>query len=487
MAENTQHYARQNMLSPASGSLLRWILAHKAELAIGILAATASALFASAPWTIAVLGGTAVLALSVTESEAFLLFVIFLMPFAWALQWNVPVRDVPVALRSLVIIGFFLGRLLRGQLGMKRLLNPVLTRASLLFLCVVTAPALLAIGGLTRESARSLWALFTFVGFYFVVLAWADSQRRVRRILQVLLFSTIITAVFAIFQELVGDYTSLWLYVNPPTEWFAPMDGRAPSFFANPNFLASYLNLILPFSLACWVLGEGRWKRLGAWTTGLGAAALLCTQSLGGLVSFGAVIVLAILYFGGSWKKRLALLIAVCVLATSVYLTKGILNPSHEGEVFAYDQSIRVVLWGVAWNFFASSPLLGVGWGNFAVLYGSSVAGISWIPAGQFEVHNIYLQLLSETGLAGFGAFFLLIFCAIQQALRQLRCSVQAFDKALAFAVLGAILTVLLHGFVDFFFQVSPQFGTLFWMLLALLVVGGRTVCGRLGTARPIK
>jgi hypothetical protein len=46
----------------------------------------------------------------------------------------------------------------------------------------------------------------------------------------------------------------------------------------------------------------------------------------------------------------------------------------------------------------------------------------------------------------------------------------------LAFGVLGAIVTVLLHGFVDFFFQVSPQFGTLFWVLLALLVVSCKTV-----------
>jgi O-antigen ligase len=466
----------QSILSPASGSLPRWTLAYKAELAVGVLAAAVAALFVSAHWTIAVLGAVAVLSLSMAESEAFLLFVIFLMPFAWTLQWSVPVRDLPVAFRSLVIVGFFLGRLLRGQLGMKRLLRPALTRTSLLFLCAVTVPILFGAGGLTRESVRALWTLFTCIGFYFVILSWADSPQRTQRILQALLFSTMATAVFAVLQEVVGGYTSLWLFVNPPTEWFAPMDGRAPSFFANPNFLASYLNLILPFSLACWVVGDGRWKKLGAWTTGLGAAALLCTQSLGGLVSFGGVLVLAILYFAGNWRKKLALLAAVCVLAAGFYLAKGTLNPVHEGEAFAYDQSIRLVLWGIAWNFFTGSPLLGVGWGNFAALYGSYVTDISFIPAGQFQVHNIYLQLLAETGLVGFGAFFLLVFRTVQQAFRQLRSSGQALDKALAFGILGAILTVLLHGFVDFFFQVSPQFGTLFWVLLALLVVSGEAV-----------
>src|SRR5712691_1039784 len=226
MAENTEHYARGRLFPGAPGDIFVWTWVHKAELVVGVLAATAAALFAFAPWTIAFLGAAIVLALSIAESESFLLFAIFVMPFAWVLQWNVPVRDVPVAFRSLVIVGFFLGRLLRGQLGMKQLLRPALTQASLLFLCVATVSALLAIGGLTRESARSLWTLFTFVGFYFVVLSWADSPRRVRRILQVVLFSTIITAVFAIVQEFAGDYTSLWLFLNPPNEFFQPMDYR---------------------------------------------------------------------------------------------------------------------------------------------------------------------------------------------------------------------------------------------------------------------
>jgi len=346
-----------------------------------------------------------------------------------------------------------------------------------LFLCVAIAPALLGIENLTRESARALWTLFTSVGFYFVILSWADSPQRIRRIFQALFFSTIVTAAFAILQEIVGDYTSFWLFLHPSQDWFAPMEYRAPSFFANCNFLASYLNLVIPFSLACWVLGEGRWKKLGAWTTGLGVVALLCTQSLGGLVSFGGIILLAIFCFAGNWKKKLALLAAVCALAIGFYFAKETLNPAHEGAGFTYDQAIRLVLWGIAWDFFRNSPFLGVGWGNFVVLYGSYVTNISWIPARQFEVHNIYLQLLAETGLLGSGAFSLLIFRALRQAIRQLRCSLYPLEKALAFGVLGAIITVLLHGFVDFFFQVSPQFSTLFWVLLALLMGSSKTVC----------
>lgn len=43
----------------------------------------------------------------------------------------------------------------------------------------------------------------------------------------------------------------------------------------------------------------------------------------------------------------------------------------------------------------------------------------------------------------------------------------------MASGVLGAILTVLIHGFVDPLFRVSANFGTRFWVLLVLWVANG--------------
>ena len=473
MAENTQHYAGRRLFPRASGDLLVWTWAHKAELAVGTLAASAAALFVSAHWIIAVVGGVVVLALSIAESEGILLLAVFFVPLGWALQWNVPVRDVPVAFRTLVIVGFFLGRLLRGWQRVAGLLRPALSRASLLFLCTAAASTMWGAGEFTHESARSLWTLSTFVGFYFVVLAWADSPQRVRKILQVLLCSTIVTAAFAILQEIVGDYTSLWYFLlNPPQDVFVPMDYRAPSFFGNCNSLAGYLNLIISFSLACSVLGKARWKMLGAWTTGLGVLGLLCTQSLGGLVSFGSVVVLAVFCFVGDLKKRLLLLGCICTFAIGFYFAREILNPTHQGEGFGTAAMSRLVLWGVAWDLFVHSPIFGVGWGNFSTLYGSFVNSPGLAP-GILDVNNLYLQLLAETGIVGFTAFFSLIFLAGRKARLQWCAARNDFGRVLSFGVLGAILSVLVHGCVDFLFRVDPQFGTLFWVLLALLVVSG--------------
>lgn len=440
----------------------------KAVLALSMVGAGAAALFVCAHWSIALVGAVAVLVLSAIESDAFLLFVIFLMPIGWVLQVDTPLRNMHVLIHALVVVGFFAGRLLRGQVRIKYLFHPVVSRASLLFLCAAVAPTILAKGELTHESGRAIYTLITFVGFYFVVLAWVDSRRRLRKVLWAVLFSTVVTAAFALFQQIISGYTSLWLYLYPPDEKFEPWGGRSTSFLNHPNFLAGYLNLVLPFALACYVLGLGKWKKLGGWMVGLGVLALLSTQSLGGLMALVSIFVLAIFCFARSRKKRLVLLAAICALVCLVYLLGPILNPNHTEEVIGSDAVTRLALWSLAWDEFRHSPVFGVGWGNFSVPYGFDLL----FAPGVLAAHSTYFQLLAETGLVGFVTFFYLVGQSWRQARCQLRSSVDFLDLALAFGVLGALLSVLVHGLVDFLFE--PQFGTLFWMLLVLLVASGR-------------
>jgi O-antigen ligase len=437
--------------------------------------AISAAVFVWARWSIALAGAVMVLVLSAWESEPFLLAIIFLIPFGWSMGSRESQHDVASAIHALVVAGFFLGRFWSGRVEVQRLLRSSPARASLILLGAILVSILFGRSGWTQYSAHSLYAMVTYVGFFFLVLAWANSPERLRKILRVLLYSTIMTAVFAVFQEIVGGYTSFWLYLNPQEENPSGWGGRATSFLNYSNSLAGYLNLILPFALACYVLGLGNWKKLGKWTLGLGSLALLSTQSVGALVAFVAILVLAIFYFARNRMKSLVLLVSICAFVGLFYLLKQYLNPTHTAENIGPDTVIRMLLWGTAWGYFVHSPITGVGWGNFVGLYGSDLSSFSSIiPSGVFEVHNIYLQLLAETGLVGFVAFFYLVVKCWQQAWNQMRSSPDFLSSALAFGVLGALVSVMVHGFVDFLFQVSPQFGTLFWVLLGLLAASGR-------------
>jgi len=475
MANNPQDHLFPLPRLPVSSKPLEGLGGLKAAMVLGMAGAGAAALFICAHWSIALVGGAVVLGLSAVENEPFLLFIVFLIPLSWVLSVGGHLHDVPTTVRNVAIVGFFLGRLWRGRLGGRRLLGSSLARASLLLLAAIVVSIIFVRGGWTPDSWSNLRAMGSYLGFFFLVSAWADSPLRVRKILSVVLYSTIITAVFAMLQEVIGGRTSFWLYLHPPDENFVEWQGRASSFMAHPNFLAGYLNLILPFALACYVLGRGKWKRLGGWTFGLAFLALLSAQSVGGLAAFVSIVVLAIFCFIPRGKKRLVLLAGLCTLVCTFYLLRSMLNPVHSAQTVGPDLLIRLLLWNTAWGYFIHAPVIGVGWGNFFDLYGSDLSSFSsLVPPGVFAVHNIYLQFLAETGIVGFLAFFYLILQSWRQAWSQWHSSVDPLDRALAFGVLGALISVLTHGFVDFFFQDSPQFGTLFWLLLALLVASGR-------------
>jgi putative inorganic carbon (HCO3(-)) transporter len=127
-----------------------------------------------------------------------------------------------------------------------------------------------------------------------------------------------------------------------------------------------------------------------------------------------------------------------------------------------------LLLWSTAWDEFMHSPVFGVGWGNFLAPYGGD---IPFLP-GLGEPHNLYLQLLAETGLVGLVTFFNLVVQSWRQARCQLTSSRDFLNLASAFGVLGALLSVLVHGSIDIPF--FAQSGTLLWVLLALLVASDR-------------
>src|ERR1700739_4250056 len=282
MTENTQDCPFPRPRLALSSEPLGELGGHKLALALAMLGAGAAALFICGHWSIALVGAVVVLVLSAAESEPFLLFIIFLMPLAWSMEVAGGSRDGACAVHFLVVVGFFLGRLCRGRVGLQWLVRSCPALASLYLIGAMVVSIVFVKGGWTHYSVSSLYRMGSFVGFFFLVLAWVDSPQRVRKILTVLLYSTIITAVFAILQEVVGGYTSFWLYLNPPDDFFQEWIGRSTSFLQHWNNLAGYLDLVLPFALACCVLGQGKWKKLGAWTLGLGVLALVSTQSIGG-------------------------------------------------------------------------------------------------------------------------------------------------------------------------------------------------------------
>lgn len=120
----------------------------------------------------------------------------------------------------------------------------------------------------------------------------------------------------------------------------------------------------------------------------------------------------------------------------------------------------RFQLWQNAVDAFVQSPLLGQG------LY--NVIDINPATEIRLLVHNLPLQLLSETGVVGFSlyslALFIAAFCLLKKFTKYRRTPTRA---ALCIGVLAGLFVSLLHSMVEANF-LTRDFDLLFWGILGL-------------------
>ena len=74
----------------------------------------------------------------------------------------------------------------------------------------------------------------------------------------------------------------------------------------------------------------------------------------------------------------------------------------------------RFKLYEIAWNFFGESPILGIGWREFS----KEVVNFYNQDSVLRDAHNVFLQLLCETGVIGFLIFISLFISAIIQTIQ---------------------------------------------------------------------
>lgn len=74
----------------------------------------------------------------------------------------------------------------------------------------------------------------------------------------------------------------------------------------------------------------------------------------------------------------------------------------------------RFKLYAIAWDFFKKSPILGIGWREFS----KEVVNFYNQDSVLRDAHNVFLQLLCETGVIGFLVFVSLFISAIVRTIQ---------------------------------------------------------------------
>lgn len=437
-----------------------------AGVALGL---TIAALLAPMALPVAVSG--VVFILAALRFKPLLPAVIFFLPLTPFLDWDFPIRDLTTLARFSMFAGVVVYRLSHRKGVREWLWSGWLTRAIIGYFAVAIVSV--ACNAVTLDAQRELMRLASYLCFYYVITDWIQTRRDTQTLLKVVMASTIAVALFGLYQVMIGGYSALYDVLYPVQEeirQIPPWEGRITSFLEHYNGLAAYINLVVPFCLVFALRGDPALRAWCRWCLVLASVALLLTQSRGGLLAFGSMLMVSAYMLAPDRKtrmRRLALVLVVCVLAAAV---AGFFF-QRLGEIDDYTAVSRLAIWGGAFTVFARAPVVGAGFGNLRPLMG----GLLGLPEGWMgDAHNLYLELLAESGLAGFIAFAFLIGCGLRAARRCMRQSRDEFAWLIGVAVFVAVCGVLAHGAVDYLFHTTPQVAALFFMVLGILAAQTR-------------
>ena len=282
-----------------------------------------------------------------------------------------------------------------------------------------------------------------------------------------------VVAGLAVLQGIAPNGKLLWI-------WSSAQGGWIYGSYVNHNHYAGLMELLTPFPIVLAVtrFSDGSRRLILAGIAALMAGSIFLSGSRGGMLAFCVeMIVLGVLLLRsrqGNWKNAL-MLGGVLLLVIGFLVWLGGNDLTHR-LVSIHSEARSEITGGMRMDIdrdglrmFLKRPLLGWGLGTFPIVYPQFRSFYTTFFVNQ--AHNDYLQLLVETGLAGFlvAAWFLVI--VFRQAASKLKNWTETSSGALTAAALLGCVGILVHSALDFNLQI-PANAALFYVLCAIAASG---------------
>ena len=249
---------------------------------------------------------------------------------------------------------------------------------------------------------------------------------------------------------------------------------RAP--FTNYSVYGSFTALFFLVCLSRLLFDNSGYDRV-LWTTWFlcfGVGLLMCF-SRGVWLSVIVAIGFMLLQLGkGVTHKKILFIGGTCLLLLVCLNLPGIYNIIVERITSAVDLSYasnraRLLRWGQAFVMFSESPILGKGYGAFAMLYEEDVALVgSYTAQYQLGAHSEYLQVMAELGIVGLGAWIWLNLAFLRYGFRSLQTLEDGFYRAIVIGLMAAEISLMVHFTVNNLLN-GDAIGVPFWGIYGLL------------------
>lgn len=315
------------------------------------------------------------------------------------------------------------------------------------------------------EALQAICQLSAFLLLYFIVVNNVHTMKELNSFLITMIIVGMLISVYGLIQTQGIDFSN----------WET---GSAPiSTLGNVNFAAGYLITVIPLSLTMLLITRSHWRRtILALASLLMLGHLFLTKSRGAWV--GLTIALAImgtsflrkkLHGQGPKVKKVFLPMTVTILILALFLSSPWGKPGREEASSIFDpdhpsNAFRILVWKSSLKMIKDNPFLGIGIGNFKLIYSRYRSLEEWKISGinvqVLKGHNDYLQIASEMGLIGLGLFFWIIISMVK---------LYRIGKGdVTSGLMAALMATLIHAFFSFNLQ-NPATSLYFWFIVGLM------------------
>lgn len=273
------------------------------------------------------------------------------------------------------------------------------------------------------------WLIYAYLGLFALLVAYAKIS--LLSWAKVLTLSSLMVSGLAIW-----DWISRHLF----SQEVASYAGRVVGSFGQPNFLAGFLLLILPFSFFLFLKERRNWRRVGLIGIIGAIGGVIVSESRTTIFLLFLALVWAVLskYFKGRWVWAILPLVISALLVSSLYFSarfstgvawQEIIEPLSLQNMASANPSDpvekRFYIWPIAWKLIEQRPFLGSGldtvdlrfaeyWRvNYHFLFEAnnrpSAVLIRLKDLGISQTHNYSLDLMVFSGIAGFLSWGILV------------------------------------------------------------------------------
>lgn len=281
-----------------------------------------------------------------------------------------------------------------------------------------------------------------FLCSYFLILFLVDNRRKLKYLIFTYCSSGLLAGFVGLYQYLSGHVDTTWT----DTQLFEELTLRVYSTFENPNVYGEYLLLCLPMAavMAC-ISKRPLVKLFYAGTSVVLLANLALTYSRGCYLAI-LLAVAVVIWFGA---RRLLALGFVGLFALPFVLPRSILMRfASITNLSDSSTSYRINIWQGTIRMLEDFWPFGVGLGQQAYNCVYPLYGLNAIFAP--HAHSLYLQVMSEMGIAGFAILMAFCLSFLSAAYVAMRKSKGSRTMWFIIAMMAAVVAFLFEGIFEY-------------------------------------